>query len=84
MSEEEIGFLPYAEASALVKAIQEEEDIQEVNHRIFTVYSQDNRELCWFDFDEIMRDVNPPKGDDGKQMVTEYILNHIPDWVLDS
>ncbi len=83
MSEEEIRFLPVEEASRVVGAIQEEEDIEEQDHRIFTVYSKDDKELCWFDFEEIMEAVNPGKGDDAKEMVTSYILQRIPDWVLD-
>ncbi len=83
MSEEEIRFLSYEEASRIVAAIQEEEDIEEQNHRILTVYSKDDKELCWFDYDEVMSEVNPGKGDDAREMVTNYILHRIPDWVLD-
>ena len=83
MSEEEIRFLSFEEASRIVAAIQEEEDINDPDHRIFTVYSKEDRELCWFDYDEIISDVNPGKGDDAREMVTNYILHRIPDWVLD-
>ena len=83
MSEEEIHFLPLDEASRLVGAIQEEEDIEDPDHRIFTVYSKDDKELCWFDYDEVIADVKPVKGEDGKEMVTRYILERIPDWVLE-
>ena len=83
MSEEEICFLSFEEASRIVAAIQEEEDIKDPDHRIFTVYSKEDRELCWFDYDEILSEVNPGKGDDAREMVTNYILHRIPDWVLD-
>lgn len=83
MSEEEIRFLPFEEASQLVGAIQEEEDIEDPDHRIFTVYSKEDKELCWFDYQEVVKDVNPGKGDDGREMVTNYILHRIPEWVLD-
>ena len=83
MSEEEIRFLSYEEAAKIVAAIQEEEDIEEPDHRIFTVYSHDNKELCWFDYDEVMSEVNPGKGDEAREMVTDYILHRIPDWVLE-
>ncbi len=83
MSEEEISFLSFEEASRIVAAIQEEEDIEDQDHRIFTVYSKEDRELCWFDYDEIIGEVNPGKGDDARQMVTNYIMHRIPDWVLD-
>ena len=83
MSEEEIRFLPFEEASRIVGAVQEEEDIEELNHRIFTVYSKENKELCWFDYDDVISEVKPGKGDEAKEMVTDYILHRIPDWVLD-
>jgi len=83
MSEEEIRFLPFEEASRIVGAIQEEEDVEELNHRIFTVYSKENKELCWFDYDDVISDVKPGKGEDAKEMVTDYILHRIPAWVLD-
>ena len=83
MSEEEIRFLSFEKASRIVAAIQEEEDIEDQDHRIFTVYSKEDRELCWFDYDEIISEVNPGKGDDAREMVTNYILHRIPDWVLD-
>ncbi|RUM33604.1 MAG: hypothetical protein DSY50_07970 [Desulfobulbus sp.] len=83
MSEEEISFLSVEEASRIIGAIQEEEDIQDPEHRILTVYSKDDKELCWFDYDEVIADVNPGKGDDAKEMVSNYIIRRIPSWVLD-
>ena len=81
MSSEEIRFLSFEEAASIVGAIQEEEDIDDATHRIFTVYSKEDKELCWFDFDEVIRDVHPTKGDKGREQVTNYILHRIPDWV---
>ncbi len=83
MSEDEIRFLPYEEAAQLVGAIQEEEDIDQQDHRIFTVYSKEDKELCWFDYEDVLNDVKPGRGEDAKEMVTDYILHRIPDWVLD-
>ena len=83
MSNDEVRFLPFAEAVNIVGAIQEEEDIEDTDHRIFTVYSKGDKELCWFDFDEVVQDVQPAKGDKGKEEVTDYILHRIPDWVLE-
>jgi hypothetical protein len=83
MSSEEIRFLPYEQAAALVGAIQEEEDVEDPDRRVFMVYSKDDRELCWFDFAEVVSEVKPVKGDKGREQVTEYILRRIPDWVLD-
>ena len=83
MSSEEIRFLPYEQAAALVGAIQEEEDVEDPDRRIFMVYSKDDRELCWFDFDEVVSEINPEKGDKGREQVTQYILSRIPEWVLE-
>lgn len=84
MSEDTVRFLPYDEAVRLVAAIQEEEDIDDPNHRILAVYSHQEKELCWFDFDEVMRDAGVQKNDpDSKEKVTEYVMRHLPDWVLD-
>lgn len=83
MAEEDISFLPFEEALALVGAIQEEEDIERDNTRILTVYSKDDRELCWFDFAEVMADVGAVPKEELKAAVQNYILHHIPDWARD-
>ncbi|WP_306549317.1 hypothetical protein [Desulfobulbus sp.] len=85
MSEEEqIRFLPYEEAVRVVAAIQEEEDIDDPDHRILTVYSRQEKELCWFDFEEVMRDAGIKEKDpDAKEKVTEYVMRHLPEWVLE-
>ncbi len=81
MSNEEIEFLTVAEAAQLVGAIQEEEDIEVANRRIFTVYSKDNKELCWFDFNEVKNDVGNVEAGERKEAVQAYILQRIPVWV---
>ncbi|MDY0350988.1 MAG: hypothetical protein RBR09_07030 [Desulfobulbaceae bacterium] len=78
--DDEIRFLPYDEAVRLVAAIQEEESIDRPNHRILTVYNHADREICWFDFDEVMQAVAPVDKTNEKEVVCQYILNHIPDW----
>lgn len=81
--EEEIRFLPYEEAVRIVAAIQEEEDIHRPNHRILTVYNHADRELCWFDFDQVLQAVAPVDRSSEKEAVSEYILRHIPDWAME-
>lgn len=81
MSADEITFLPYQEAVQLVGAIQEEEDIENANKRILTVYSKDDKELCWFDFEEVMADVGEIEAGERKAAVHHYIISRIPDWV---
>lgn len=83
MSEELIKYLSVTEAGRLVGAIQEEEDIEQTNRRILTVYSKDDRELCWFDFDEVKAAVGDVPAGERKEAVHNYIISHIPDWVND-
>ena len=87
MAEENIDFLPFEQAVAIVGAIQEEEHAHEDNRRIFTVYDKHNRELCWFDAEDTIALVVPSNTNEKKEKiqpkVEEYILNHIPSWVLD-
>ncbi len=80
MSEDAMEFLPYEEALKIVAAIQEEEDIEQENRRILTVYNYDDREVCWFDFDEVMAAVGEVPAGERKETVQKYILNHIPTW----
>lgn len=84
MSEDSVRFLPYEQAVELVAAIQEEEDIDNPDRHILTVYNHANRAICWFDFEELMRDAGV-RGKDAtsKHILTEYVLHHIPDWALD-
>ena len=81
MSNDEVKFLSVTEAGKLVGAVQEEEDIDVENRRILTVYSKDNTELCWFDFEEVMNDVGNVEAGDRKDAVQAYILQRIPAWV---
>jgi len=85
MSDEQIRFLPYDEAMRLVAAIQEEEDIDDPDRRILTVYDHRNKAICWFDFEEVMHDVGVRNNDpESKEKVTAYIMRHIPEWVLET
>ena len=80
---EEVKFLSFEDARNLVAAIQEEENIHEQDRRILTVYNHDNRELCWFDFEELAEAVGPVPKDQEKEAYQDYVLKHIPDWALD-
>lgn len=84
MSSNEMDFLSYEEALKIVAAIQEEEDIHQSNKRILTIYNYDDKEICWFDFDEVMAAVGEVPAGERKETVQNYILNHIPRWALDS
>ncbi len=79
----EIEFIPYEEAVELVGAIQEEEDIEQNDRRILTVYNKDDKEVCWFDFAEVMNDVGEVAAGERKEAVQRYILERIPLWARD-
>jgi hypothetical protein len=81
MSEQDVTYISYDEAVKLVGAIQEEEDVDNPSKRVLMVYSVDDKELCWFDFDEVMADVGKVEAGERKLAVQNYILNRIPDWV---
>jgi len=83
MTEEQIKFLSLQDAMRIVAAIQEEEDIQNPDKRILTVYNHDDRELCWFDYDELVEAVGSVGKGELKGVVEDYILHHIPDWAID-
>ena len=83
MSDQEIEFLAYQEALKIVAAIQEEEDIHNQDKRVLTVYNHDDREICWFDYDEVMEAVGEVEAGQRKETVQDYILNRIPTWALD-
>lgn len=83
MSEEQITFLSYEQAVSLVAAIQEEEDLDQPERRVLTVYGHDDKELCWFDFEETLAAVGTVDKNAVKEAVQNYILHHIPDWVLE-
>ncbi len=80
---EEVKFLPFQEARALVAAIQEEENIHNNDRRILTVYNHDNHELCWFDFEDLEKAVGEVPKDQQKDAYQDYVLKHIPEWALD-
>ncbi len=83
MSENDIQFLSYEEALKIVAAIQEEEDIENANKRILTVYNYDDKEVCWFDYEQVMAALKEQGESVGKEAVQKYILHRIPDWAVD-
>ncbi len=83
MSDQKIEFLPYEEAVKIVAAIQEEEDIHQDNRRILTVYNYEDKEVCWFDFVEVMEAVGEVEAGQRKETVQNYILKRIPTWARD-
>ncbi len=80
MTENEIEYLSFEEALKIVAAIQEEEDIEREDKRILTVYNYDDKEICWFDYEDVMTAVGSPGKRAEKSVVQDYILRHIPLW----
>lgn len=83
MSDNDIQFLSYEKALKIVAAIQEEEDIENADKRILTVYNYEDREVCWFDYEQVMTALKEEGKSAGKEEVQDYILHRIPDWALD-
>ena len=88
---QEVTFIPYEEAKRLVGNVIEEEHIHELNRRILTAYDQQGRELCWFDAEEVLREVGggrakrsptDQESDEVKMAAVEYVLHRIPEWAL--
>lgn len=83
MSDDQMKFLSLDQAVKVVAAIQEEEDLDQPERRVLTVYNHDDKEICWFDFEETMAAVGPVDKSQIKEAVQDYILHHIPDWALE-
>jgi hypothetical protein len=83
MVEDQEHYLSFQEASQLVAAIQEEENVHQQNRRILTVYNHDERELCWFDFEELIQTIGPGPKEEQQAAVQNYILHHIPVWAVE-
>lgn len=87
-SGEEPRFIPYEVALKIVGAVMEEEHLQDPQRRILTVYDIEDRELCWFDAEEIMAEMAqqeggmPKKADEVKAKAVELVLKQIPVWVV--
>lgn len=82
---EEIRFLPYETAKKLVAAVMEEEHLHEAGRRVLTVYDAAEKELCWFDAEDVLAEIDQSikNPDDRKAAAVEHILHHIPEWALD-
>lgn len=85
MADEDVKFVPYEFAKKIVGAVMEEEHLHELNRRILTVYDVNQKEMCWFDAEEIIAEIeNPPKNkDDLKAAAVELIMHKIPEWAVD-
>lgn len=80
-----VKFIPYELAKKIVGSVMEEEHIHEPNRRILTVYDINKRELCWFDAEEILAEVDPEirNKDEIKEAAVELIMHQIPEWAVE-
>lgn len=89
MSSEETQCIPFELAQKLVGAVMEEEHLHEPGRRILTVYDLRDREICWFDAEDIMAEMAsgeggvPKKEDEMKAKAVELILHQIPAWAVE-
>ncbi len=83
-------FLPYEEAKKIIGNVIEEEHIREANRRILTVYDLGGKELCWFDAEEVIKEIgmragkkklNDQEVEAEKLAAVEYVMRRIPAWV---
>lgn len=86
---DEINFIPYEVAKKIVGAVMEEEHLHEPGRRILTVYDLKDRELCWYDAEDILDEVAEREGglpkdkDEVKIKAVELILHMIPEWAVE-
>jgi hypothetical protein len=86
---DEVNFIPYAVAKKIVGAVMEEEHLHEPGRRILTVYDLKDRELCWYDADDILAELAESEGglpknkDEVKVKAVELILHMIPEWAVE-
>jgi hypothetical protein len=84
VSEEE-KFVPLEVARKLISEIVDEEHLHEPNRRILTVYGPKGQELCWFDTEEVMKEIGATKENDkAKEAAVEYVFNHLPVWAVEA
>jgi hypothetical protein len=87
---DDIEFIPYEEAKKIIGNVIEEEHLRESNRRILTVYDLAGKEMCWFDAEEVIRELGMRTGkrelneqelENEKLAAVEYIMRRIPAWV---
>lgn len=81
---EEEKFVPVEIARRLISEVVDEEHLHEPDRRVLTVYGPKGQELCWFDTEEIMKDIGATKADEkAKEAAVEYIFHHLPVWAVE-
>ena len=78
MADQDVKFIPFEVAQKVIGSVMEEEHPREDNRRVLSVYDINNRQLCWFDHDDIMAEVESKT----KEAAVEHIMHHIPVWAV--
>jgi len=71
-------FIPYEKAKELVGDVIEMEHPQQGGKRIFNVYNQAGKPICWFDAEEVEAEIKAEQFEE----IKEHILHFIPEWVV--
>jgi len=83
VSEEE-KYVPVEVARRLISEIVDEEHLHETNRRVLTVYGPNGKELCWFDTEDVMKELGVVKTNEkSKEAAVEYIFHHLPVWAVE-
>ena len=86
---EEVKCISYEMAQKIVGAVMEEEHLHEPERRILTVYDKKDKEICWYDAEDIMKEMAeseggiPKNGDEMKAKAVEIIMHQIPEWAVE-
>ncbi|HIJ77768.1 MAG: hypothetical protein OEY01_00490 [Desulfobulbaceae bacterium] len=86
---EEVKCISFELAQKIVGAVMEEEHLHDSNRRVLTVYDIKDREICWYDAEDIMRELAeteggiPKKEDELKAKAVEHIMHQIPEWAVE-
>lgn len=86
---DDVKFISYELAKKIVGAVMEEEHLHEPGRRILTVYDLKDREVCWYDAEDILAEVAEREGglpknkDEVKIKAVELILHMIPEWAVE-
>jgi len=83
MTEEQNNFIPYEMALQIVGNVIEEEHLRDPNRRILTVYDKNGKEICWYDAEEVLSEVNGPDLESRKLAAVDLIMHQIPEWAVD-
>jgi hypothetical protein len=83
VSEEE-KYVPVEVARQLISEIVDEEHLHEADRRVLTVYGPNGKELCWFDTEDLMKEIGATKANEkSKEAAVEYIFHHLPVWAVE-